>query len=71
MARLPIPARLAAIVPLCAVSLLFSGCNKKEATPTPEVVVQAVHPSHSTIVEELTADAVLAPLAQAAIAPKG
>jgi len=70
MARLPIPARLAAIVPLCAVSLLFSGCNKKEATPTPEVVVQAVHPSHSTIVEELTADAVLAPLAQAAIAPK-
>jgi multidrug efflux pump subunit AcrA (membrane-fusion protein) len=38
--------------------------------PTPEVVVQAVHPSRGNLVEELTADAVLAPLAQVAIAPK-
>jgi multidrug efflux pump subunit AcrA (membrane-fusion protein) len=57
-------------VPLCAVCLLFAGCNKKEAAPTPEVVVQAVHPSRENIVEEVTADAVLAPLAQVAIAPK-
>src|ERR1700675_2127901 len=70
MARLHLTVRHATIMPLCALFLLLPGCNKKEATPTPEVVVQAVHPSHSTIVEELTADAVLAPLAQTAIAPK-
>jgi HlyD family secretion protein len=70
MAQLRITIRHAAIVPLWAVSLLFSGCNKKEATPTPEVVVQVVHPSHANIVEEITADAVLTPLAQVAIAPK-
>jgi len=67
---LRITTRHAAIVPLLAISLLFLGCNKKEATPTPEVLVQAVHPSRGNLVEELTADAVLAPLAQVAIAPK-
>jgi HlyD family secretion protein len=67
---LRITKRHAAIVPLLAISLLFLGCNKKEATPTPEVLVQAVHPSRGNLVEELTADAVLAPLAQVAIAPK-
>ena len=70
MSRLHITTRRATIVPLCAVSLLFAGCNKKEVTPTPEVIVQAVHPSRGNIVEEITADAVLAPLAQVAIAPK-
>jgi HlyD family secretion protein len=70
MSRLHITARRAAIVPLCAVSLLFTGCNKREATPTPEVIVQAVHPSRGNIVEGITADAVLTPLAQVAIAPK-
>lgn len=52
----------AAILPL--------GCNKQEATPTPEVYVQAVHPTQGSISEQITADATLAPLAQAAISPK-
>lgn len=51
-------------------TLLPLGCNKQEATPTPEVYVQAVHPALGSISEEITADATLAPLAQAAISPK-
>ena len=61
----------AAILFLCTLPLLSSlGCNKKEATPTPEVYVQAVHPEQGSISEQITADATLAPLAQAAISPK-
>jgi HlyD family secretion protein len=70
MTRFQISSRLTSILPICAACLLFASCNKKEATPTPEVVVQAVHPSRESIVEEITADAVLAPLAQVAIASK-
>jgi len=59
-------------------ALLFSavalflplGCNKPESTPTPEVYVQAIHPTRGSISEQITADATLAPLAQAAISPK-
>jgi multidrug efflux pump subunit AcrA (membrane-fusion protein) len=46
------------------------GCNSKEAIPAPEVYVQAVHPVVGSIAEQITADATLAPLAQAAISPK-
>jgi HlyD family secretion protein len=54
-----------------ASSLLFTaGCKKTEETVAPAVYVQAVHPEHSSIAEQITADATLAPLAQAAIAPK-
>jgi HlyD family secretion protein len=70
MARLFTAANHIAIAPLCIASLLFFGCNKKEETPTPEVTVQAVHPSRGNIVEQITADAVLVPLAQVAISPK-
>ncbi|WP_109489006.1 efflux RND transporter periplasmic adaptor subunit [Occallatibacter savannae] len=49
--------------------LAFSGC-KKEETPAPEVTVQAEHPEQGAISEHITADAILAPLAQAAIQPK-
>jgi HlyD family secretion protein len=70
MARHRIPANYIAIASFCIASLLFSSCNKKEETPTPEVIVQAVHPSRGNITEEIAADAVLAPLAQAAISPK-
>ncbi len=55
----------AALLPL----LLFAGC-KKEAVPEPLVTVQASHPEQGPIAEHITADAVLAPLAQAAIEPK-
>ncbi len=57
---------------LGAVALLMAllpGC-KKEAAPETQVTVQAGHPEQGPIAEHITADAILAPLAQAAIAPK-
>jgi multidrug resistance efflux pump len=48
---------------------LLPGC-KKEAEPEPLVTVQAEHPELGPIAEHIIADAVLAPLAQAAIEPK-
>lgn len=49
--------------------LLAPGC-KKESAPPVEVTVQAEHPEQGTMSEHLTVDAILSPLAQAAIAPK-
>lgn len=49
--------------------LAFSGC-KKEAAPATVVSVQAEHPEQGTIAEHIDADAVLFPVAQAAIVPK-
>ncbi len=49
--------------------LLMSGC-KKDAASVPTVTVQAEHPERGPIAEHIIADAILAPLAQAAIAPK-
>jgi multidrug efflux pump subunit AcrA (membrane-fusion protein) len=57
---------LAALALLVA---LLPGC-KKETAPETQVAVQAEHPEQGPIAEHITADAVLAPLAQAAIAPK-
>ena len=49
--------------------VLLPGC-KKEAAPDTQVTVQAEHPEQGPIDEHIVADAVLAPQAQAAIAPK-
>jgi HlyD family secretion protein len=49
--------------------ILLPGC-KKEVEPEPLVTVQAEHPELGPIAEHVIADAVLAPLAQAAIEPK-
>jgi multidrug efflux pump subunit AcrA (membrane-fusion protein) len=49
--------------------VLLSGC-KKEETPTVEVTVQAEKPEQGSISEHIAADAILSPLAQAAIEPK-
>src|ERR1700741_5375573 len=58
----------------CAIVLAaaaLAGCkNKGEEAPEPSVAVQAEHPTVGPISEEIAADAVLAPLAQAAIAPR-
>src|SRR6202158_1611452 len=62
------PVRLSALL-LCS-AVLALGCKKQEATPAPEVYVQAAHPEQGPISEQITADATLAPLAQAAISPK-
>lgn len=53
-----------------ALPLLFLPGCKKEATPPVEVTVQAEHPEQESMSEHITVDAILAPLAQAAIAPK-
>jgi HlyD family secretion protein len=62
------------VAPICAlllVGICLGGCKKKaEEAPEPTVAVQAEHPTVGPISEEITADAVLAPLAQAAIAPR-
>jgi len=56
---------------LCALLLLPLGCKKAdEATPTPEVYVQAAHPEQGSISDQIAADAILTPLSEAAIAPK-
>jgi HlyD family secretion protein len=59
------------MLPLIAIGVAFlAGCSKSENAPTPLVTVQAEHPELGTITEHIAADAVLAPLAQAAISPK-
>jgi HlyD family secretion protein len=50
--------------------LLPLGCKKAEETPTPEVYVQAAHPEQGSISDQISADAMLTPLAQSAISPK-
>ena len=50
--------------------LIIGGCSKKESAPEVQVEVQAAHPVQGSIATHITADALLAPLAQAAIAPK-
>ncbi len=53
------------------VSFAFAvGCKKAEETPRPVVYVQVAHPQQGRISEQITADATLAPFAQAAISPK-
>ena len=55
----------------CVSLLLPAGCKKdEEQTPTPEVYVRAAHPEQGSISDQIAADAILAPLAQAAISPK-
>jgi HlyD family secretion protein len=53
---------LAALIPIA--------CGKTEQTAPTEVYVQAGHPERGDISEQITADATLAPLTQAAISPK-
>ncbi len=65
------PRSLKSSVLLLSASLLLPlGCKKPEETPTPEVYVQAAHPEQQSISAQIAADAILAPLAQAAISPK-
>jgi len=57
--------------PLVIAAVVSTGCkSKSEEAPEPVVSVQAEHPTVGPISEEIAADAVLAPLAQAAIAPR-
>lgn len=65
--------RMQSTVLLCMIFagvLLLSGCNQKDTTTPVEVSVQVAHPEISSISEHISADATLAPLAQAALSPK-
>ncbi len=54
-----------------AFSLMFlPGCRKDAGAPQIEVTVQAGRPEQGPIAAQITADAILTPLAQAAIEPK-
>ncbi len=60
-------------VAILSVSAVFclAGCKKKvEEAPEVAVAVQVQHPSSGPISEEIAADAVLAPWAQAALSPR-
>jgi HlyD family secretion protein len=71
MPRLSASSRLTLpIMLLLVLTSLANGCKKADDTAPPVVSVQAVHPDRSSISEQITADATLAPLAQAAISPK-
>jgi HlyD family secretion protein len=65
----PFASRIATASAIAIALFSLSGC-KKESTPPIEVTVQAEHPEQGTISEHITVDAILAPLAQAAIEPK-
>ena len=60
----------AAIFLLAALPLVAVGCKKADKAPETEVIVQAQKPTQGTIAEHIVTDAILSPLAQAAIAPK-
>ncbi len=62
---------LTAYLLLAGCPLLLVGCKSdEEKTPAPLVTVQAEHPEQAAMAQHVVADAVLAPIAQAAIAPK-
>jgi HlyD family secretion protein len=50
--------------------LSTAGCKKAEPTPEVAVSVEAAKPETGPISEQITGDAILAPLAQAALSPK-
>lgn len=54
---------------IALMGIVIAGC-KKDETPAPEITVQAGHPEQGAVAEHIVADAILAPVAQAAIAPK-
>ncbi|MGC2619352.1 MAG: efflux RND transporter periplasmic adaptor subunit [Acidobacteriaceae bacterium] len=67
----PSTPQLASMALLAALSMTaLTGCGKKEEAPPAAVAVQAATVSTRAITQHIEADAVLSPIAQAAIAPK-
>lgn len=63
--------RLLVALGISAMVAAATGCKQKvEETPVVQVTVEAEHPAVEPISEEIAADAVLAPLAQAALTPR-
>jgi multidrug efflux pump subunit AcrA (membrane-fusion protein) len=65
-----VAARGLAVVLAAALCAAMAGCKAKEVTPEVEVTVQAEKPETGPISEQIQGDAVLSPLAQAALSPK-
>lgn len=72
MNRLPVFRCLFKVMLLCGLlTYLLTGCKKtQEEAPEASVEVQAVHPSVGPISQEIAADAILAPLSEAALTPR-
>src|SRR5580704_12027849 len=73
MTRMSKPAKSHLFIGKLAAALIMvvvAGCAKKENTPDVQVAVQASHPTVGSISEQISVDAVLTPLAQAAISPR-
>ena len=64
------PIGFVGVLLLSLAALVPTACSKTEQAAPTEVYVQAAHPERGDISEQITADATLAPLAQAAISPK-
>src|SRR6266568_3224948 len=62
--------RLLLVTSLGLSALAILGCHKEEQAVKPVVEVQATTVSKGEVTENIEADAILAPVAQAAIAPK-
>lgn len=62
--------RLLSILAPALLLTAFAGCSKKDETPPTQVEVEAAAAQVQPITEHIAADAVLAPVAQAAITPK-
>jgi HlyD family secretion protein len=60
--------KCAVVVYVC--SLTLAGCKQADTTPEVLVTVQAAKPVMAPISEEIQGDAILSPLAQAALSPK-
>jgi HlyD family secretion protein len=65
-----LPHGLRGAVTAAALLLLIAGCNQKSEAPATVVSVQAATASEKSVTEQIVGDAVLTPLAQAAIVPK-
>lgn len=66
--RFPVAVQWLSLATLCA---LPAGCKKPaEATPAVEVTVEVSHPTYGAIAQEIQADALLAPLSEAAVSPR-
>ena len=59
-----------ALLASCFLPFVFTGCSKKDSTEATAVPVEAASAQVQSITEHIITDAVLAPIAQAAIAPK-
>jgi HlyD family secretion protein len=62
--------RLKCAAAACVCALMLAGCKQPDTTPQVLVTVQAAKPTLAPISEQIQGDAILSPLAEAALSPK-